>query len=109
MFQFTESNPTSAIAKIAVSGELDGGSAVALNAVLQRARQRLLELDLSGVDFMSCSALQVLLDADAALRQRNGRVTIVSASRSVTRLLAIAGLDGFERAESSAALSAPAA
>lgn len=109
MFQSTESNPTPVVAKIVVSGELDAAAATALRTVLQRAPQRSVELDMSGVDFMGCSALRVLLDIDAALRRDDGRLTIVSASRSVTRLLAIAGLDRFENAQSPAVLTLPAA
>jgi anti-anti-sigma factor len=75
-----------------VAGELDTFSADRLRDHLRRLGTRpsgAVEVDLSGVTFMSCTALRVLAEA----RTRLGtRLYVSGRSRVVTRLLAMTGL-----------------
>ena len=75
-----------------VAGELDTFSADRLREHLRRLDPPppgVVVVDLSGVTFMSCTALRVLADARARL---GGRLVVSGRSRMVTRLLAITGM-----------------
>ena len=58
-----------------------------------------IELDLSDLDFIDSTGLQVLLDAHRRLARKGGQLTLRSPRRPVTRVLEICGLqDVFARA-----------
>ena len=75
-----------------VAGELDTFSAVRLRdqlRCLDGAPPGAVVVDLSGVTFMSCTALRVLAEARTRL---STRLYVSGRSRMVTRLLAMTGL-----------------
>ena len=79
--------------RMVVSGELDMATDAALRDALAAATSRPVDLDLSGVSFMGCTTLRVLLRAAAARAGLGGGVSICNASDAVRRLLDIAGMD----------------
>jgi anti-anti-sigma factor len=79
--------------RMVVSGELDIATDAALRDALAASTSRHVDLDLSGVSFIGCTTLRVLLQAAAARAEQGGGVSICDASDSVRRLLDIAGMD----------------
>jgi stage II sporulation protein AA (anti-sigma F factor antagonist) len=80
--------------RIEPRGELDMSNADALRAVLisQHLPGRNVLLDLSGLDFMDSTGIQVLLEADAAARANGHSMTVGSLSPAVRRVLEISGV-----------------
>ena len=79
--------------RMVVSGELDMATDAALRDALAAATARRVDLDLSGVSFIGCTTLKVLLQAAATRAEQGGGVSICDASDVVRRLLDIAGMD----------------
>jgi anti-anti-sigma factor len=79
--------------RIVVSGELDMATDAALRDALAAASARRVDLDLSGVSFIGCTTLRVLLQAAATRAEHGGGVSISDASDVVRRLLDMAGMD----------------
>ena len=79
--------------RMVVSGELDMATDAALRASLAAATSRRVDLDLSGVSFIGCTTLRVLLHAAATRAELGGCISICDASDAVRRLLDIAGMD----------------
>ncbi|GII32937.1 STAS domain-containing protein [Planotetraspora mira] len=82
---------------VRVHGEIDidtaGNLEHTLDAALQRAEVSRLEFDMSGVPFMDCSGIRVLLDAKRRLNKRGGTLTLINKTPQVIRLLSILHLD----------------
>ncbi|MFR0357179.1 anti-sigma factor antagonist [Streptomyces sediminimaris] len=79
---------------VRVSGELDLDSDQLLEKALSDALDRAtggLELDLAGVDFCDCSALNVLLEACHRARETRKSLVLSASSPAVSRLLALSG------------------
>ena len=86
-----------AVTVLRVAGDLDTFAADDLRAHLRRLTpdsDRAVEIDLSAVTFMSCTALGVLAEAKGRL---GPRLVLGTRSRIVTRLLEITGLTTFFR------------
>lgn len=81
------------LVSLALVGELDLASAPIADAELRDASAdaEVVLLDLSGLSFMDCAGLRVLLAADARLREASGRLVIINSSRYVRRLLDLTG------------------
>ncbi len=77
-----------------VGGEIDANTAPALADVLSTHRpdisRRELVIDVSGVDFMDSSGLDVLLDVRGRLAVNGGLLVLRQPSRCVVRLLEVA-------------------
>jgi anti-sigma B factor antagonist len=81
---------------VGVSGEIDIASAPKLRDELLGAIRRhgaRLALDLSGVTFMDCAGISVLLAAHRHARVKDGWVRVVRASRRARKILMLTGLD----------------
>ncbi len=75
-------------------GELDIAAADRLRAGLASARlPRRLVLDLSGLEFMDTSGIQVVVEAFRSARDDDFNLRIVRAPQSVQRVFEIAGLE----------------
>jgi anti-anti-sigma factor len=83
---------------IAISGELDMASAPEARSALMGAitahDQRAVVLDLSELEFIDSTGVQVLLRAAAAKRLRSGELLVVGCSPGVRRVLDEAGVAG---------------
>ena len=79
--------------RMVVSGELDIATDAALRDALAAASARRVDLDLSGVSFIGCTTLKVLLQAASTRAEQGGGVSISEASDVVRRLLDMAGMD----------------
>ena len=78
--------------RLALCGELDLSNAAQNQARLDdliASGVREVELDLRDVTFMDLTTLRILLEADAQLRDRGGRLWLLEPCRLVGRLLAI--------------------
>jgi anti-sigma B factor antagonist len=63
-----------------------------IGSVLEQ-RPQLLVLDLSGLGFMDCSALTVLISAHRQLAEDQGSLLVTGSQPIVRRLISLAGLD----------------
>jgi len=80
---------------VRVSGEIDIASAPRLRQELTDAMRRhgaRLALDLSGVTFMDCAGINVLLAVRRHARLKEGWARVARASRGVRQVLTITGL-----------------
>jgi anti-anti-sigma factor len=80
---------------VMVSGEIDIASGLKLREELLGVMRRYgarLALDLSGVTFMDCAGINVLLAARRHARLEDGRVCVVRASRHARKVLMLTGL-----------------
>jgi anti-anti-sigma factor len=79
---------------VAVSGELDIAGSWALGQTLREliARHRRVVLDLSGLEFMDSSGLQMVMEADLHARLVECRLEIVRGPRAVQRVFEICGV-----------------
>jgi anti-anti-sigma factor len=75
-------------------GELDMAAFPALGALLAHADDDI-ELDCSGLTFIDCAGLQWLKQVRRACEAGGVRLTLISPSPCLTRLLDLVGLDGF--------------
>ena len=83
-------------AAVCASGELDLATRDALIEVLAQqdeARRQFVHLDLSGVTFMDCSCLGVLIASHHRLRARRRLLIISGANALVARVLKLSGHD----------------
>lgn len=81
---------------VAVSGELDLYTAPELRSLLLGAindGRTAVVLDLRETTFLDSTALGVIIAAMKALRVRSGRLVLVNDRTSITKTLAITGLD----------------
>ena len=80
---------------VKVSGEIDIASGPKLReqllGVMRRSGARL-ALDLSGVTFMDCAGINVLLAARGRARLEGGSVRVLRASRRARKVLMLTGL-----------------
>lgn len=82
---------------LSAAGELDLAAGDHLGALLTSVEwsgQRVVELELSGVTFIECSCLGILVKAHLRLRERGGRLVLTDVSRAVDRLLTLTGTAG---------------
>lgn len=79
---------SAAIATVTIRGEVDAGNAHSVQACLDSAltRAQVVVVDLSGVSFMDCAALAVLLSAARHAARRGGRL-VVAEPRAAVRML----------------------
>lgn len=75
-------------------GELDLAKVAAAEAELQAAQQtaQVVLLDLSRLDFMDSSGVQLILKADARARGSGGRLAVLTGSGVPLRVLTVLGL-----------------
>ncbi len=82
-------------AVVAVEGELDAHSAPTLDEEIARLTgdgATEIMLDLSGTSFLDSFGLRALLSAQRSVADQGGRLSLRAPSKSVARLLDIAGL-----------------
>ena len=80
---------------VRVIGDADLASAPRLRAALVELHDRghrLVELDLSLVDFLDSTSLGVVLGAVRRARQAGGNLTLIAAGSAVERLITVLGL-----------------
>jgi anti-sigma B factor antagonist len=83
-------------ATVRLTGEIDMVTAGELAGVLSgllEQRCGTVEVDLSGVGFLSAAGLAVLVEHDRRLRSGSGRLVLARPSPMCARVLAITGLD----------------
>lgn len=81
--------------RVVPTGELDIAAADGLRARLaERRATEGLELDLSGLEFMDTSGIQVVVEAYRSARDDGFDLRIVRAPQSVQRVFEISGLEG---------------
>jgi anti-sigma B factor antagonist len=82
---------------VAISGEIDVSCGEALGKALGRAMRRHgphLMLDLSGVTFIDCAGLTILLRAHRRAERSNGSLRVVAASDRARQVIWLTGLQG---------------
>ncbi|HOK53205.1 MAG TPA: anti-sigma factor antagonist [Armatimonadota bacterium] len=87
----SEKNPP----RVTVMGEIDFSACRRLRSELNHASQddcKILEIDLSGVDFIDSSGIVVLLDTAKALRKQGKELHVVMCSDNVYRVLFSCGV-----------------
>jgi anti-sigma B factor antagonist len=87
--------PSTAPLTVSISGEVDIASAPKLREELLGAMRRhgaQLALDLSGVTFMDCAGINVLLAARRLARLDGGWVRVLQASHRARKVLTLTGL-----------------
>ncbi len=95
-YYLTETGATGGEITIIVGGELDLCAAPAVRDALRRAvdrRQDNVIVDLSDATFADSTAIGVLLEASARLRETGGRLRLICTNRNVLRTIEIAGLE----------------
>jgi anti-anti-sigma factor len=75
-------------------GELDVAGVPALQAALAEV-DRDIQIDCSGLTFIDCAGLRVLEETQRACENAGARLYLIAPPRCVTRLLDLAGLEGF--------------
>jgi anti-anti-sigma factor len=87
---------TDTIVVVRATGEVDLATAAPLRAALERAATdptvRLLVCDLSGVTFLACNGLAILLAAQSTMDERGGELRVVATKPIVLRVFALTGL-----------------
>jgi anti-sigma B factor antagonist len=81
-------------ARMRVTGELDAATAPRLRRCLSELAELGVDdfaLDLGGVSFLDCAGLGALVSAKKRMRAVGGDVRVVSASRTVRRVLTLTG------------------
>jgi anti-sigma B factor antagonist len=84
------------VVTIAVTGELDLATAPMVGDTFNKingAQPLHVHFDLSGVNFCDAAGLSTFLAADRLLRATGGRLTLISPSPQIRRLLTITKLD----------------
>jgi anti-sigma B factor antagonist len=76
-------------------GELDLATGPALRAALQEIDGHDIVLDCSGLTFIDCSGLRVLIEAHHRCATDGLSLTVQAPSGCLTRLLELIGLDGW--------------
>ena len=78
---------------VIVTGEIDADSMLALQAPLSElSPQSHILLDMSGVTFMDCRGLRVILTQRIKMTEAGGSIHIHHASPAVQRLMQVSGL-----------------
>lgn len=88
--------PDSGRGVVCVAGDVDMATAPVLREVLARATQRGqagVLVDLAGCGFMDSSGLSVLIEANKALRDQGGRLSLRAPNDGIVRLLELTRLD----------------
>lgn len=82
--------------RVHLEGELDLARAPEFRRVLRRALSEagIVSLDLQGLSFIDCSALNEVLQADALARRTGTRLILVRGSGQVDRVLSLTGVLG---------------
>lgn len=80
---------------IAVSGEIDAHTAPRVTDAIEAFDGPVLDLDMSGVNFVDSSGLRVLVQAHQRLAGAGRELRLVAASPAVKRLLEISGVDEY--------------
>lgn len=83
-------------ALVSATGEWDLGNSAQLGAMLEaheRAGRRFVRLDVSGVTFLDCACLDVLVAAHGRLLAARGTLVLTGVPTRLARLLRIARLD----------------
>ena len=81
------------ITMVVVTGEIDIGSMLSLQAPLSElSPQSHILLDMSGVRFMDCRGLRVILTQRIKMTEAGGSIHIRHASPAVLRLMQVSGL-----------------
>jgi anti-sigma B factor antagonist len=80
---------------VVVSGEIDLTTAPQLEESIAQFPNGDVIVDLTAVDFMDSSGLQVLVIAHRRLARRGSRLVIRNASPTITALMKVTGLDAF--------------
>jgi anti-sigma B factor antagonist len=94
-FWFAVARSDSSRVSLAATGELDLAAVedlAALMALHEAAGRTFFRFDLSGVTFMDCSCLGVLVGVHHRLNLRQGQLILTDVSAPVARLLAVTGL-----------------
>jgi anti-sigma B factor antagonist len=80
--------------EVHVAGELDIATTPQLERALKvsQSRARAVELDLRDLDFMDCSAIQVIVDATARARKADQRLGLLHGPGEVNRILTLTGI-----------------
>jgi anti-sigma B factor antagonist len=88
-------DPTTDVATVTVSGELDLASASELDRSLSGVQNdgRTVVLDLRRVSFMDSSGLRVILSADARARSADSRLVLIEGPPGVQRVFHVTLLD----------------
>lgn len=85
------------VLELKVSGEIDLATVVPLREATRAAARSgdydALVVDLLGVDFIDSSGLHVLVEANRAMVEQGGEMTIVCASLNVLKVFELTGLD----------------
>ena len=90
-------NPTAT--GFAVVGEIDAHTAPEITDAVARAEGAMLEIDLSGVDFVDSSGLRALIEAHQRFQANGGALTLVRPSAVVARLFDISGVGDYLNVE----------
>ena len=81
------------ITTVIVTGEIDFDSMLALQAPLSElSPQSHILLDMSGVGFMDCRGLRVILAQRVKMTEAGGSIEILHASPAVQRVMQLTGL-----------------
>lgn len=87
---------TGGVSVISIAGEIDLATADALRDSLSPHLSdpaiTVLVCDLSEVEFLACSGLSILLDAQSVLSARGARLSVVANSPAVLRPVVVTGL-----------------
>lgn len=79
---------------VVVTGEIDADSVLSLHAAMSEISPRTrIALDMSGVRFMDCSAIRVLLTQRIEANEAGGSIHVRDASAAVQRVLHLSGLE----------------
>ena len=80
--------------EVYVAGELDMATSPQLERALSvsQSRARVVELDLRDLDFMDCSAIQVIVEATARARKADQRLVLLHGPGEVKRILTLTGI-----------------
>jgi anti-sigma B factor antagonist len=77
-------------------GALDLATAEPLEAELRRVEATdagAIRLDLTGIEFMDCSGIRVLVEADRRSRRNGGRLRLTRGVGQVERVIRLTGVD----------------
>jgi anti-sigma B factor antagonist len=82
-------------ARIAVTGEVDMTTGDRLERQILAAEERqpaTLTIDLTGVEFIDSTGLQLILDADVRAKEAGRRLVVAAGTSEAARVLALAGV-----------------
>ena len=83
--------------KIKLRGELDHHSAVAIRTqmddMIKQLRPRVLDIDMSVIDFMDSSGLGLIMGRYAAMKDIGGSIRVIDPSPRVSKIMTLAGME----------------